>query len=109
VARANGSLGLHADLLDKLGRLIVDGELAEGQVLRTEELEARFDVSRTVTREVELGGRTLRPGDRCGSAGTGQADAAGRWLGAKAAAWPGDAGWTGRRRGCGRRGARRST
>lgn len=51
MTRANGTLGLHADLLDKLGRLIVDGELAEGQVLRTEELEARFDVSRTVTRE----------------------------------------------------------
>jgi len=50
---------------------------------------------------------SLRPGDRCGSVGTGQADAAGRWLGAEAAAWPGDAGWTGRRRGCGRRGARR--
>ena len=44
-------MGLHADLLEKLGRLIADGELAEGQVLRTEELEAHYAVSRTVTRE----------------------------------------------------------
>jgi DNA-binding FadR family transcriptional regulator len=51
VTRANGSPGVHAGLLDRLGRLIADGELAEGQVLRTEELEARFDVSRTVARE----------------------------------------------------------
>jgi DNA-binding FadR family transcriptional regulator len=51
VTRAHPASGLHADLLDKLGRLITDGDLTEGQVLRTEELEARFDVSRTVTRE----------------------------------------------------------
>jgi DNA-binding FadR family transcriptional regulator len=43
--------GLHADLLDKLGRRLADGELAEGAVLRAEELAARFDVSRTVVRE----------------------------------------------------------
>ena len=43
--------GLHADLLEKLGRLLADGELAAGTVLRTEELEARFGVSRTVARE----------------------------------------------------------
>jgi len=46
-----GSSGLHAGLLEKLGRLIADGELAEGQVLRTEELEAHYAVSRTVARE----------------------------------------------------------
>lgn len=44
--------GLHAGLLDKLGCRIVDGELAEGAVVRAEELAARFDVSRTVVREV---------------------------------------------------------
>ena len=43
--------GLHADLLDKLGGLIASGDLAAGQVLRTEELEARYGVSRTVARE----------------------------------------------------------
>jgi DNA-binding FadR family transcriptional regulator len=48
---ASGSSGLHADLLDKLGRLIADGDLAAGQVLRTEELESNYTVSRTVARE----------------------------------------------------------
>jgi DNA-binding FadR family transcriptional regulator len=48
---ASGATGLHADLLDKLGRLIADGDLAAGQVLRTEELEAHYSVSRTVARE----------------------------------------------------------
>ena len=43
--------GLHADLLGKLGSLIASGDLAAGQVLRTEELEARYGVSRTVARE----------------------------------------------------------
>jgi DNA-binding FadR family transcriptional regulator len=43
--------GLHADLLDKLGRRIADGELAEGSVLRAEELATYFEVSRTVVRE----------------------------------------------------------
>ena len=43
--------GLHADLLDKLGRRIADGELAEGAVLRAEEVAGHFDVSRTVVRE----------------------------------------------------------
>jgi DNA-binding FadR family transcriptional regulator len=44
--------GLHADLLEKLGRRIAEGELTEGAVLRAEELAAQFDVSRTVVREV---------------------------------------------------------
>lgn len=43
--------GLHADLLDRLGRLVAAGELAEGAVLRAEEMETRFGVSRTVVRE----------------------------------------------------------
>jgi DNA-binding FadR family transcriptional regulator len=43
--------GLHADLLDRLGRLLAAGELAPGTVLRAEELEARYGVSRTVVRE----------------------------------------------------------
>lgn len=45
------SSGLHADLLDKLGRQLADAGLAEGQVLRTEELETQYNVSRTVARE----------------------------------------------------------
>ena len=51
VTRTSGPVGLHADLLDKLGGLIAAGELAEGQVLRTEELEEHYGVSRTVARE----------------------------------------------------------
>lgn len=43
--------GLHADLLDRLGRLLADGAVAPGTVLRAEELETRFGVSRTVVRE----------------------------------------------------------
>jgi DNA-binding FadR family transcriptional regulator len=43
--------GLHADLLEKLGRRIAEGALTEGAVLRAEELAAQFDVSRTVVRE----------------------------------------------------------
>lgn len=43
--------GLHAGLVDTLGALVVGGELGAGQVLRAEELGARFGVSRTVVRE----------------------------------------------------------
>lgn len=43
--------GLHGDLLDKLGRSVATGEFASGDVLRAEELETRFGVSRTVVRE----------------------------------------------------------
>ena len=43
--------GLHAGLVDRLGALVVGGELAAGQVLRAEELGERFGVSRTVVRE----------------------------------------------------------
>ncbi|MCX6465223.1 MAG: FCD domain-containing protein [Pseudonocardiales bacterium] len=43
--------GLHADLLDRLGRTLAGGDLAAGTVLRAEELEATYGVSRTVVRE----------------------------------------------------------
>jgi DNA-binding FadR family transcriptional regulator len=43
--------GLHGSVLDELGTLIVSGEYTPGQVLRIEQLEARFGVSRTVVRE----------------------------------------------------------
>lgn len=42
---------LHDDLLDVLGREIVDGTLPAGSVLTLESLGTRFGVSRTVTRE----------------------------------------------------------
>ncbi|MFF4176720.1 FadR/GntR family transcriptional regulator [Streptomyces sp. NPDC001750] len=44
--------GLHTHVLDTLGLEIAAGEHRPGQVLRTEELARRFDVSRTVVREV---------------------------------------------------------
>ncbi|WP_344980282.1 FadR/GntR family transcriptional regulator [Streptosporangium fragile] len=43
--------GLHRSVLDELGSLIVSGALAAGQVLKIEELELRFGVSRSVIRE----------------------------------------------------------
>ncbi|WP_069814656.1 FadR/GntR family transcriptional regulator [Streptomyces sp. TP-A0874] len=43
--------GLHAKLLDSLGPAITAGEHPPGTVLRTDELEERFGVSRTVVRE----------------------------------------------------------
>ncbi|MBW0106082.1 FadR/GntR family transcriptional regulator [Pseudonocardia sp. KRD291] len=43
--------GLHAGLVDRLGALVVSGDLGAGQVLSAEELGARFGVSRTVVRE----------------------------------------------------------
>ncbi len=48
IAIANG---LHADLLERIGTLLASGGLAEGVVLRSEDLEGRFGVSRTVVRE----------------------------------------------------------
>lgn len=51
VSRTGITAGLHADLLEKLGRQIADGDLVEGRVLRLEELESHFAVSRTVARE----------------------------------------------------------
>lgn len=43
--------GLHGRLLADLGPAIASGEIPEGAVLRGEELEARYGVSRTVVRE----------------------------------------------------------
>ncbi|MEV5282000.1 FCD domain-containing protein [Streptomyces sp. NPDC051994] len=44
--------GLHTHVLDSLGLAITAGEYPSGSVLRTDELAQRFDVSRTVVREV---------------------------------------------------------
>jgi len=44
--------GLHERVLSRLGPAIVAGETAPGEVLRLEQLEARYGVSRTVAREV---------------------------------------------------------
>jgi DNA-binding FadR family transcriptional regulator len=43
---------LHERVLSRLGPAIVGGEPAPGQVLRLEQLESRYGVSRTVVREV---------------------------------------------------------
>ncbi|MFD7861205.1 FadR/GntR family transcriptional regulator [Streptomyces sp. NPDC057682] len=44
--------GLHTQVLDTVGLEIAAGEHPPGSVLRTDELAERFDVSRTVVREV---------------------------------------------------------
>ncbi|NUK07952.1 FadR family transcriptional regulator [Streptomyces lunaelactis] len=44
--------GLHTHVLDTLGLAITAGEYPQGGVLRTDEVAQRFDVSRTVVREV---------------------------------------------------------
>ena len=44
--------GLHEQVLARIGPDLVGGVLVSGQVLRIEELEARYGVSRTVIREV---------------------------------------------------------
>lgn len=44
--------GLHTHVLDTLGLEIAAGDFPPGRVLRTDELAQRFDVSRTVVREV---------------------------------------------------------
>jgi DNA-binding FadR family transcriptional regulator len=43
--------GLHARLLDDLGPALADGQPAAGTVVRIEDLQARFHLSRTVVRE----------------------------------------------------------
>lgn len=48
---AESSKGLAGQVADKLGHAIAAGDHAPGSVLRTEDLEARFTVSRTVVRE----------------------------------------------------------
>lgn len=47
----SGTRGLHARLLASLGPAITAGDYPPGSVLRTDELEERFQVSRTVVRE----------------------------------------------------------
>ncbi|MBF6044385.1 FCD domain-containing protein [Streptomyces sp. NRRL B-1677] len=47
----NQGQGLHARVLESLGPAITSGTYPPGSVLRTDELEERFDVSRTVIRE----------------------------------------------------------
>jgi DNA-binding FadR family transcriptional regulator len=44
--------GLHGRVLDTLGLAITAGDYRQGSVLRTDEIAHRFDVSRTVVREV---------------------------------------------------------
>lgn len=44
--------GLHSHVLDTLGLAITAGEYPQGSVVRTDEVAQRFDVSRTVVREV---------------------------------------------------------
>ncbi|WP_066950914.1 FadR/GntR family transcriptional regulator [Streptomyces lushanensis] len=44
--------GLHVRVLDTLGLAITAGEYPAGSVVRTDEVAQRFDVSRTVVREV---------------------------------------------------------
>lgn len=44
--------GLHTHVLDSLGLAITAGEYPPASVLRTDEIARRFDVSRTVVREV---------------------------------------------------------
>ncbi|WP_405460773.1 FCD domain-containing protein [Streptomyces sp. NBC_00101] len=46
------SPGLHTQVLDALGLEITSGERRPGDVLRTDEIAQRFEVSRTVVREV---------------------------------------------------------
>ncbi|TDD84505.1 FadR family transcriptional regulator [Actinomadura darangshiensis] len=47
----NPQAGLHGSVLDRLGVLITSGTLPAGEVLRIEQLEDRFGVSRSVIRE----------------------------------------------------------
>jgi DNA-binding FadR family transcriptional regulator len=48
---ADDPVGLHARVLDLLGMAVCSGEMPPGEVIRIEELEERFGVSRTVVRE----------------------------------------------------------
>ncbi len=49
---ARALTGLHAQVLDRLGLAVSNGNLAAGTVVRIEELGRRFGVSRSVVREV---------------------------------------------------------
>lgn len=44
--------GLHGQLLNALGRRIIGGELASGQIITMDQVQTEFQVSRTVVREV---------------------------------------------------------
>lgn len=50
-AKDQTSAGLHGSVLDELGTLITSGAFPPGHVLRIEQLEDRFGVSRSVIRE----------------------------------------------------------
>lgn len=43
--------GLHGQVVDRIGRSLASGELRAGEVLRLEDVQERFGVSRTVARE----------------------------------------------------------
>src|SRR5690625_6581772 len=43
---------LHSAVVDNIAHEIVNGRLPEGEVLRLDDIQARFDISRTVAREV---------------------------------------------------------
>ncbi|MBG6183004.1 DNA-binding FadR family transcriptional regulator [Arthrobacter sp. CAN_A214] len=43
--------GLHASIVDKMGLAVSAGDMASGSIVRIEELEERFGVSRSVIRE----------------------------------------------------------
>ena len=50
-APGDEAVGLHARVVDLLGMAVCGGELETGQIIRIDELEERFTVSRTVVRE----------------------------------------------------------
>lgn len=51
LASGNGTAGLHDRVVDLLGLEVGSGELASGSTMRIDELEERYDVSRSVVRE----------------------------------------------------------
>lgn len=51
MAPSDDAVGLHARVVDLLGMAVCSGELVAGQIIRIDELEDRFSVSRTVVRE----------------------------------------------------------
>ncbi|GAB78588.1 transcriptional regulator, GntR family [Austwickia chelonae] len=51
VTPPGAGVGLHEWVLGHLGAAVAAGEIPEGTILRIEELEARYEVSRTVARE----------------------------------------------------------
>ena len=53
--------GLHEHVLAKIGPALVSGALAEGAVMRIDEIAQEYGVSRTVTRDVVKVLETLQP------------------------------------------------